>query len=47
MFGQSLPNKNKNTTVRYSDLVIPNWGTKQGPSGIEHKHGDSLPKQGQ
>jgi hypothetical protein len=30
MFGQLLPNKNKNTTVYYGNLVIPSWGTKQG-----------------
>jgi hypothetical protein len=28
MFGQLLPNKNKNTTVHYSDLATLNWGTK-------------------
>jgi hypothetical protein len=32
MFGQLLPNKNKNTTVLHSDLAIPKLGVTEPPN---------------
>jgi hypothetical protein len=38
MFGQLLPNKNKNATVSYSDLALPQFGDLNSKQGtIQHQ----------